>query len=350
MTIKDYFQKFKILIFAGNGGTGKTTLSAAWAMEAVEQGKNVGLITIDPSRRLGDAFGMDVLQETYKRKAVGENFVDIFLIDSEKTIKEFVLKNFSQEFYDQLSSNRLFSQVATILSENQSVSTIYKLSEMIESKQYDIIIVDTPPANHALDFFRSPEHVFKIFKQNVLAKAILEARTIKFWSSKKLFVKVLSYLAGEEFVKEMESFFVALFSFQEHIVESAQKLESTLKGEDIAYFLVSLPEDDKIREVLDVANELRRQNIQVQNLVINRAHPEWMSSLEPVRGFEAEAKDFEAYYENLWSFYKAQRERVEGLLNSAKSDLRLYFVPEMSAVRREFSLQVVRDVLRKVFT
>lgn len=349
MTIDQYLKDYKILIFAGNGGTGKTTLSAAWAMEAAERGKNVGLITIDPSRRLGDAFGMDVLKETYRRKEVGAHFVDVFLIDSEKTIKEFVLKNFSKEFHDQLLKNKLFSQVATILSDNQSVSTIYKLSEMIESKQYDVIVVDTPPSNHALDFFRSPEHVFRIFKENIIAKAILEAKGLKFWSSKKIFIRVLSYLAGEEFVQEMESFFMALFSFQEHIVASAQKLEKYLKSRDVSYFLVSLPEEDKIQEVLALAKELKEQSISVRNLVINRAYPEWMSISEKLDGFSQSAVNFQMYYEKLWVYYEEQRRDLEQLMKAMNSDLSVYQVPEMSAMREEFSLPAVQETVRKVF-
>jgi anion-transporting ArsA/GET3 family ATPase len=349
MTIDSYLQDYKILIFAGNGGTGKTTLSAAWAMEAAERGKNVGLITIDPSRRLGEAFGMDVLKETHKRKAVGDRFVDVFLIDSEKTIKEFVLKNFDKDFHDQLLKNKLFSQVATILSENQSVSTIYKLAEMIDSKQYDLIVVDTPPSNHALDFFRSPEHVFRIFKENIIAKAVLEAKGLKFWSSKKIFVRVLSYLAGEEFVQEMESFFLALFSFQEHIVHSAQKLEKCLKSRDVSYFLVSLPEEDKIQEVLDLAHELRDQSIQVRNLVINRSHPEWLSIEQKLDGFSQGAANFQMYYEKLWVYYREQRQKLEELMKAMKSDMTVYQVPEMSAMREGFSLPAVQQILRQVF-
>jgi len=349
MNIDNYLRDYKILIFAGNGGTGKTTLSAAWAMEAAERGKNVGLITIDPSRRLGDAFGMDVLNEAYRRKAVGDNFVDVFLIDSEKTIKEFVLKNFSQEFHDQLLRNKLFSQVATILSENQSVSTIYKLAEMIESKNYDLIVVDTPPSNHALDFFRSPEHVFRIFKENIIAKAVLEAKGLKFWSSKKIFIRVLSYLAGEEFVQEMESFFLALFSFQEHIVNSAQKLEKCLKSRDVSYFLVSLPEEDKIREVLGLARDLQDQSISVRNLVINRAHPEWLSITEKLEGFSQSAVNFQVYYEKLWVYYREQSRKLEELMKSMRSDLTVYQVPEMSVMREEFSLPAVQETVRKVF-
>lgn len=349
MTIQEYLNTYKILIFSGNGGTGKTTLSAAWAMEAAERGKNVGLITIDPSRRLGDAFGMDVLKQTWARKTVGSNYVDIFLIDSEKTIKDFVLKNFSEDFYQKLTANKLFGQVSTILSENQSVSTIYKLVEMIDSKDYDVIVVDTPPSNHAVDFFRSPQDVFRIFEQNLVAKAILEAKGLKFWSSKKLFVKVLSYLTGEEFVREMEAFFLALFSFQEYIVKSAQRLQSILKSDDVCLFSVSLPESDKIREMLGVARELAAQNIKMQDLVINRSHPYWFDIQKPVQGFASDAENFRVYSEKLWEYYKKQRDQMDSLLIQLQGTLRVHYVPESPLFQQEFRLSTVQEMIRGVF-
>ncbi|MCC6137938.1 MAG: AAA family ATPase, partial [Bdellovibrionaceae bacterium] len=139
-----FIQNYNTFVFVGNGGTGKTTLSASWAIEAAKAGKKVGLLTIDPSKRLGDVFGMNIAVESFKSVPFEAGSVDVHLIDSQQVIKEFVVKNFSQSEYDKLQKNRIFSQITSVLSDNQSLSTIYKLNELIKSKKYDIFVVDTP--------------------------------------------------------------------------------------------------------------------------------------------------------------------------------------------------------------
>src|SRR5258708_56026 len=55
------FEK-KILVCCGTGGVGKTTTSAAIAMQAAIEGKNVALITIDPAKRLATSLGLENLR------------------------------------------------------------------------------------------------------------------------------------------------------------------------------------------------------------------------------------------------------------------------------------------------
>ena len=56
------FNKKKILICSGSGGVGKTTLSAAIALEAAVRGKKAIVLTIDPAKRLATAMGLDSLE------------------------------------------------------------------------------------------------------------------------------------------------------------------------------------------------------------------------------------------------------------------------------------------------
>ena len=133
------------------------------------------------------------------------------------------------------------------------------------------------------------------------------------------------------------------------LVHSAQKLEKCLKSRDVSYFLVSLPEEDKIREVLDLARELKDQSISVRNLVINRAHPEWLSLDEKLDAFSPAAQNFEMYYEKLWVYYKGQRQKLEELVRAMNNEMALYQIPEMSALRETFSLASVQETIRKVF-
>ena len=51
----------RILVCVGSGGVGKTTVSAALALEAARRGRRALVLTIDPARRLADALGLESL-------------------------------------------------------------------------------------------------------------------------------------------------------------------------------------------------------------------------------------------------------------------------------------------------
>src|SRR5260370_41257638 len=49
----------KLVVCLGPGGVGKTTISAAFAVDAAAHGRAVDVMTVDPAPRLLDALGLD---------------------------------------------------------------------------------------------------------------------------------------------------------------------------------------------------------------------------------------------------------------------------------------------------
>ena len=57
--LESVFFDSEILIVAGAGGVGKTTIAAALGIAAAESGTNkVLVLTVDPAKRLADALGL----------------------------------------------------------------------------------------------------------------------------------------------------------------------------------------------------------------------------------------------------------------------------------------------------
>lgn len=327
---KEFIQNSKTFVFVGNGGTGKTTLSASWAMEVAKAGKRVGLLTIDPSKRLGDVFGMNVHTEHFKSVPMGSGQVDVYLIDSQKIIEEFVVKHFSRAEYEKLKNNRIFSQVTSVLAENQSLSTIYKLNDLIKSRDHDVFVVDTPPSNNSMDFFTTPDFVIRIFRENVIAKAAFEAKGFKLFPGKKIFSKVFTFLVGEEFYKEVEVFFQILLLFQEHIVQSSQELLQLLKDSQTRFMLVTLPDEPKVQEILSVARGLKAQHINAEHLLINRAYPDWLSLKTKDAGLFGQDPELQNYYDKAFNYYHNKMKTAEQLAKDLSARMRVFFVPEKS--------------------
>jgi anion-transporting ArsA/GET3 family ATPase len=60
-TVPALLEGKRIVICAGSGGVGKTTVSAAIAMGMAAHGLKVAVVTIDPAKRLANSLGLDGL-------------------------------------------------------------------------------------------------------------------------------------------------------------------------------------------------------------------------------------------------------------------------------------------------
>ena len=61
-TLERALREARVLVCAGTGGVGKTTIAASLAIQAACLGRRTLVLTIDPARRLADALGLDSLR------------------------------------------------------------------------------------------------------------------------------------------------------------------------------------------------------------------------------------------------------------------------------------------------
>ena len=60
-TLQPVLDDVSVVVCCGSGGVGKTTVAAAFGVEAARRGRRVVVLTIDPAKRLADALGVDEL-------------------------------------------------------------------------------------------------------------------------------------------------------------------------------------------------------------------------------------------------------------------------------------------------
>ena len=87
-TFDQILKTSKIVVCAGSGGVGKTTLSAALAVRAAQLGLRTLVLTVDPAKRLATALGLDLTEHEVKKveglKSQGQ--LEAGVIDSKKTL------------------------------------------------------------------------------------------------------------------------------------------------------------------------------------------------------------------------------------------------------------------------
>ncbi|MGH2821027.1 MAG: ArsA family ATPase, partial [Actinomycetota bacterium] len=121
-SIADLVDRKEIIVCAGAGGVGKTTISAAIAMQAALDGKKAAVLTIDPARRLAASLGLKELSsepvKVNKRKFTsaglqlsGELYA--LMLDTKSTFDKVVMTYApNREQADRIIANRFYKNIS----------------------------------------------------------------------------------------------------------------------------------------------------------------------------------------------------------------------------------------------
>ena len=278
----------RVLVTVGAGGVGKTTTAAALSVAAARRGKRVLCMTIDPAKRLAESLGISEM----KTEAVTvdpERFARIgrpitgsltaMMLDTKRTFDELVLKySSSREKAERLLRNKLYQYVSTSLAGTQEYMAMEKLVAVKDDTRYDLIVLDTPPTANALDFLDAPERLMEALDSAAI-KWFVEA----FESSGKFSLNLIAKSAaavlrgigkitGGGFLESMAELIAELNELFGGFKERASRVQRTLRGDDVAFVLVTSPSPPAIREVVYFAERLAEAGMPRGALVVNRFH------------------------------------------------------------------------------
>ena len=162
----------RIVICAGSGGVGKTTIAAAVALGMAERGQRVAVVTIDPARRLANSLGLEELgneprlidrRSRPRLEMRGELWA--MMLDSKRTFDELIEQLAPDErTRDEVFSNRIYQQLSSAVAGSQEFTAIAKLYELDQDGGFDVLVLDTPPSRNALDFLDAPDRLTRFFQ------------------------------------------------------------------------------------------------------------------------------------------------------------------------------------------
>lgn len=294
-SIRPLLEGRRTAICIGAGGVGKTTLSAAVAVGAARSGRRTVCLTIDPARRLADSLGVS-------GAGIGNSVrdvTDIVGIDSSKggrlsfgmldpgeTFAEIVRLNASsKKVADQIMGNRLFRYISGSLSGVQEYMALEKLSSLREDPSTDLIVLDTPPTESAVDFFTAPNRIVEALDGElvrVMRRAYRGAGKPGFdlfgrWAS--VVLKTMTRITGADLFDEMVGFVDALSDLFGSFAKRARSVEKVLQSDDVAFLLVTSPDRGTVRETRELKQRLSQIGLAVDAVIFNRAH--WPKAGDP---------------------------------------------------------------------
>lgn len=339
--MKHSFKDIQVLVCVGNGGVGKTTTAAAAGVLAAQQGLKVLVLTIDPSQRLATTLGIEGQKEIVK--VPGQNFkgeLYASVVDHKKTFDDFVLRAAEKsESAAKLFKNKLYQQLSTSLSGSQDFTALEKLYSVYESKKFDLIILDTPPAKHAMDFLNAPAKLAVLFNDSVAKwfrhsdKKSAGGMFLNLVNSgTRQVLNILESVTGSELIGQLADFFQNIEQWQGSLEERIIKVQKMLSNPRTQFCLVTSFDRAKMVESEYFLRELKKGGYNLQTVIVNRSFPEWMR-VSPVAKESAPpgAPKLFALYQQEIQFYQeldAVHEEFARKVGSAAQVLRL---PEVKA-------------------
>ncbi|MBK5255364.1 MAG: ArsA family ATPase [Vicinamibacteria bacterium] len=265
----------RLVIVCGPGGVGKTTLSAALALVAAGRGRKTLVCTIDPSKRLRTSLGLARLTGA-PQKVRGRLFA--MRLDPKQTFDDLVRRHAqSPEARERVLSNRFYQQISRHLAGTHEVMAMEALMEVADD--FDLIVLDTPPAASALAFLDAPKRVLDFVDGRVLryflkpyfvaGRLTVEPRTLV----GRTLLRILDSAVGLQFLRELSEFFLAFEGLFDSFRKTAHAMEALLRVDDTAFILVTSPSSSRVSEGASFALALRERSLRAGAIVVNRVHP-----------------------------------------------------------------------------
>jgi anion-transporting ArsA/GET3 family ATPase len=269
----------RILICCGSGGVGKTTISAALGIAQARAGRRACVVTIDPARRLADSLGIESLGNqpqpidlSSQEGCTGS--LSGMMLDAQGTFDE-VIRKFSKsaDSAQRLLDNRYYQFASSRLGGSHEYMAMHKLLELVDSGDFDTVVLDTPPTQQALEFIAAPHKMRGLMDQGVLRWLVMPAsrggwRALELGS--ELLAKALQKLLGRNTINEIAEFFE---SFQEHwqdFRERSERAQALLRSPNTRFVLVTAPAPIARDEALGFLEILRREELPMGGFVVNR--------------------------------------------------------------------------------
>ena len=246
----------KLLLFAGKGGVGKTTLACASALHLAQvwHPKEILLFSIDPAHSLGACLGREIgAQET--RVAPGLSVIELnaqaeyegLKLDYAAELRRVWDRPTGQSGYDLTFDREVMERMLDVAPPGlDEMLALTRVVDLMARNQYDLFVLDTAPTGHLIRFLEMPELIEKWLK--TFFGLFLKYRNI-FWLPKITQMMV-------DLSKKMKVF--------RQMLSDAQKA---------GLMVVTIPTEMAYEETVDLLAACERLRVAVPLLFVNMVTP-----------------------------------------------------------------------------
>lgn len=284
MDLTAWLGRTKLVVCVGSGGVGKTTTAAAIGLWGALHGRKAMVLTIDPAKRLANSLGLDQMGGEPTRidlaslpEATGELWA--MMLDSRGTFDALISQIApTPEARDRILANHVYRAMADAFAGSQDYMATEKLYDLASSGQWDLLVLDTPPVQNALDFLESPGRVVKFLDERVLSWFTAPYERERVWGASLIagtsafLFRLLGYVFGKEFLDDFAEFLQVFNGLYEGFRQRHQAVVELLDADTTAFVTVCAPTVSSVDVARFFQEELARRGHPRAGLVVNQVH------------------------------------------------------------------------------
>lgn len=341
----------RLHVLLGAGGVGKTTLAAGYALALAQRahgGRRVGLLGIDPSRRLQDA--LDVELADLDVPVPGAEHLRAAIVHPHQAIQRWVQQACpDRNAVARLEANPLFSAFGDHLATAIDILAAARIAEWAESDaDLTDLVVDTAPGTAAVEFLRSPRQIQALVTGWMLRwlRAVARTGDAHFRGLRLGARRVLGGLAsivGTRMVVDLADFIAQVRAPLERMLARVEYTERWLRSDATELLVVTSPRDTAATGAAQVAAALRGEHLALRAVIVNRTLPHGLAAelgaIEPPAGAEPLVGHARAYA-------RAQADVLAAVSTWAPTVLTLPSQPALVEARRSAVIELGDSLLR----
>lgn len=288
----------KVVVFAGKGGLGKTTCSAALSYYMAKYwGIKVLCFSTDPQASLSDIFERDLFG-----KGEIEIIPNLYVveIDADKKIKAYQ-DEIKRKILDMYGLDELPKEIEEYIDSTSAEPAMYEsatydaMAELVAGEEYSLYVFDMPPFGHGVRMVAMAEILAKWVEK--ITEARKEAAEYE-----AVAAALKGELKAEDLVlRELEDIKVKMTAFTNLLTDASKT----------AFFMVMTPEEMAILDTERALEMFRELNITLSGVVLNQVYPqELLNDPKLPELIKGKIKSQQKHLEEI-------REKFDGLVKAA---------------------------------
>jgi len=285
--MSDYYSSntdTKIAIFAGKGGLGKTTCSAALSSWLAMKGQQTLCFSTDPQASLSDIFEKDIFGKG--RQELQESLY-VMEIDADKRIGIFQ-EEIRQKIRDMYGIDEIPKEIDEYITAAAAEPAMHEsatydaMAGLLASQEFDFYVFDMPPFGHGI-------------------RMVSMARILDMWIEKMEETRRMSQEYGDSAYRIQQK---GAASGQDEMLTELQEIREKLgffqdiltDSKRTAFYMVIVPEKMAILDTRRALDMFAQMDITLTGVVVNQGYPRELLKRDDLGDFLRERIEMQQKY------------------------------------------------------
>ena len=172
--------------------------------------------------------------------------------------------------------NPVYRNVASTFAGSDAYMALEQLLDVVDNPAFDLVIVDTPPASHALELFDAPERILALLQSRALDYLAEPVRILGLATSRltgglaSIVLEGLERITGLSLLRDISSLATDFASVAPAFRRRAQSIHDLMRRDETRYVLLAAPEPHMTTDTLGFASDVHAFGINLDAVIVNR--------------------------------------------------------------------------------